>query len=424
MKLRHSNDRCRQGNTLLVSLVAMMTIGLALLTFLTLAMNQNQLVVHTQVYNASLPTAEAGIEDALNHCGWNSTNWVSNGWALSATNTVYRSNTVAEGWYRVDIDTNGLVTNVVVITSTGYFPMPGSSIDVPRTVQVKALIQPTYKFAMLAKSKIKFNGNGTTIDSYDSTDPLKSTLGFYDPAKAGDKGDVACETGLANTFNIGNGNIWGHVYTGVGGNLNIGIGANGKIGSALWQATGPNGSVQPGWIRSDLNISLPDAAVPFNASPPPASGTVDGKYYDYVFGNGTYTMGTLDKLAIVTGTALVHVTTLLDSSLLVIKTNANLQLYCGAPSAQFDAIQNDSKLPGAFQFIGLPTQTSLNFKKDLIGAVFAPNSNLTLAGANTVYGSLVMNTFTLLGGADVHFDMSLSTPQKRWGFIIISWKEL
>src|SRR5258707_4061847 len=56
-----------EGNTLLVSLIAMLTIGLALVTFLTLAMNQNQLVVHTQVFNASLPTAEAGIQDSFNH---------------------------------------------------------------------------------------------------------------------------------------------------------------------------------------------------------------------------------------------------------------------------------------------------------------------------------------------------------------------
>ncbi len=401
----------------------MLTIGLALVTFLTLAMNQNQLVVHTQVFNASLPTAEAGIEGALNHCGWNSTNWVSNGWALSPTNTLYRSNTVAEGWYRVDIDTNGLVTNVVTITSTGYFPMPGSSIDVPRTVQVKALIIPTYKFAMLARSHVRFNGNGTRIDSYDSRDPLKSTLGFYDPAKAGDKGDVGCESGATDSFDIGNGNIWGHVYTGPGKAAFV-LGSNGKVGSVAWQTLGPASSVQPGWLRNDLNISLPDPVVPFTPSSPPSSGTVDGVYYDYVFGNGTYTMATLDKQAVVTGNALVNVTGVINSGNLVIKTNAILQLFCGAPTAVFNAIQNDSKNASAFQFIGLPTQTSLSFSKDLIGAVYAPYSHLTLLGANTVYGCLVMNSFDLLGGSDVHFDEALSTPQNKRGFIIFSWKEL
>src|SRR5205085_1142446 len=161
-----------QGNTLLVSLCAMLTIGLALLSFLTLAMNQNQLVFHTQVWNASLPMAEAGVEDALNHCAWNTTNWISNGWALSGK-ILYRSNTLSEGWYRAEIDTNSLASNLVTITSSGYFPMPNGSSFVLRRVQVKAIIAPTYKFAMLAQSYVHFNGNGTVIDSYDSRDPLK-----------------------------------------------------------------------------------------------------------------------------------------------------------------------------------------------------------------------------------------------------------
>src|SRR5262245_19797017 len=105
MKFNINLSSREEGNTLLVSLVAMITIGLALLTYMTLAVNQNQAVVHAQIWCNALPTAEAGIEDGLNHCNWNTTNWISNGCSLSGANSLYRSNPVAEGWYRADIDT-------------------------------------------------------------------------------------------------------------------------------------------------------------------------------------------------------------------------------------------------------------------------------------------------------------------------------
>src|SRR5436190_12588781 len=179
------NRSTESGSILIVTLCSMMIIGLALLTYLTLGKNQNQLVFRSQVWNACLPIAEAGMEDALNHCAWNYTNWVSNGWALSATNSYYRSNTLGDGWYLVHISTNSSSSNQVTITSIGYYPMPGSPSYVPRTVQVKAFKVPAYRFAMMSKHAIDFNGNGCRIDSYDSRDSTKSTLGLYDSAKAG-----------------------------------------------------------------------------------------------------------------------------------------------------------------------------------------------------------------------------------------------
>jgi len=57
MKLHASDSRSKSGSILIVTLCSMMIIGLALLTYLTLGKNQNQLVFRSQVWNACLPIA-------------------------------------------------------------------------------------------------------------------------------------------------------------------------------------------------------------------------------------------------------------------------------------------------------------------------------------------------------------------------------
>jgi cytoskeletal protein CcmA (bactofilin family) len=406
-----------------VSLTTMMIIGLALLTYLTLAKNQNQLVVRSQVWNSCLPLAEAGLDDALNHCAYNSTNWVSNGWALGATNSCYRSNAMTVGWYMVHIATNAASSNQVTITATGYYPMPGSPTYVPRTVQVKAFQMPSYKFGMMSKHAIDFNGNGCRIDSFDSRDPAKSTGGLYDAAKAGDKADMATYVGSPKaTYDVGNGNIWGHVYMGAGGVVRVG--SNGKIGSVAWQATAPKSTVQPGWFRTDLNVIIPDANVPFSGGVPPLPGIVDGKLYSAVFSDGYYQVSTLSGEVIVTGKAMLYVTGNLECDLMRIKTNASVQMYCGG-SFKFKDTDNQTQRAANFQIFGLPGCTTFTLDNEFMGAVYAPEAAVVINGAKQIYGSVVADSIRLTGGADVHFDEALREPTgNKGGFIITSWIEL
>src|SRR6266566_2224273 len=77
-----------------------------------------------------------------------------------------------------------------VINSTGYYPMPVTSTYVSRTVQVTTQNKGVFAGAVLVRNTIDMNGNNVLTDSFDSTNPAKSTAGKYDPAKAGDKGDI------------------------------------------------------------------------------------------------------------------------------------------------------------------------------------------------------------------------------------------
>src|SRR5207237_10845411 len=128
-------------------------------------------------------------------------------------------------------------------------------------------------------------------------------------------------------YNTGNGNICGHVC--MGACCTGTSGSNGKVGDVAWQ-TGPKNGVEPGWLRTDLNISIPDVTLPFTAGLPPLTGlNIGGITYDYVFGSGTYVTPTITRNALVTGNALIYVTGQIDCKEFRLQTNTPAAPYCG-----------------------------------------------------------------------------------------------
>src|SRR6266704_4806677 len=83
----HRIRRSDAGNILVVTMCATVIIGLDLITYLRLVVNQNQLITRSQVWNACMPILEAGIEEALAHCeaSYNTTNMTSDGWVQSGS---------------------------------------------------------------------------------------------------------------------------------------------------------------------------------------------------------------------------------------------------------------------------------------------------------------------------------------------------
>src|SRR5437868_13434869 len=177
MRLR-IRPQSESGTTLLVSLWSLLIILLALTVYMRLTVNHNQLAARSEVWNACMPVLEAGVEDALTHCFYNSTNMPSNGWLVSS-NRCSRTNSVGDGHYEVSISTNAPFD----IVSTGYYPMPGSSRFVSRKVKVVTEPQPLFDIAIIARNGISMNGNPVLVDSFNSSDPTRSTNSRYDPAK-------------------------------------------------------------------------------------------------------------------------------------------------------------------------------------------------------------------------------------------------
>ena len=188
-------------------------------------------------------------------------------------------------------------------------------------------------------------------DSFDSRDLYKSTAGRYDPAKAGDKGDVACLGGLIDSLNVGNANIWGHAYTGPNGGLNVG--PSGAVGSVGWQKAGKSG-VEPGWWLTDYNTTFEDVKAPFTSGAAPVPGIVGGVNYDYILGSGNYMTKDLSKKVVVTGNAVLYVTDQVNFSSgdsLEILPGASLSIYMAGQSAVFTTIVNtvsEGRTPSCF----------------------------------------------------------------------------
>ena len=426
-----------RGSALFGTIIITAILGLALAAYLTLVTNQNQMVFRSQAWNSALPVAEAGVEEALTHCYNNSDNLAAHGWRLSG-GVYVKTNSLSDGglsgpglrlgyhwdesgYYGVSITP----TQPYVIKSTGYYPMPSGEVFASRTIQVTATNPGVFFAAIVVKDTIDMNGNDVLTDSYDSTDPAKSTLGKYDPLKAGDKGDIVTTTGLTNSLKIGNANVWGRAITGPTGGVYTG--PNGAVGSTNWQRSGKSG-VESGWWINDLNYSIPDVTAPFVAAAPPASGLVGAVLYPVVLANGNYMMSKLTANTVVTGKAVLYVTSSIqfgNGETITILPGASLKIYYSGTDASFNPIVNNNG-PAAFQYFGLNSNNgtiAFSGQNGITGCIDAPYAKIVLTGGGHIDGSIVARTVKMNGNAALHYDESLKNiPPKR--LIITSWNEI
>ena len=451
MKTRPAFLRNSRGSILMVTLVLSFTIGIVLLSCLSLVKSQNQAVARSQAWNACIPVIEAGIEEAMAHLNnQRETTYTVNGWTQDGV-VYWRERALGDSFYSVNITLADPLRPVIVCT--GYVRMPvlvaeangpllaDSAVGVDglqyicRAVQVVAQRHPTFAKAMVAKESIDMNGNNIQTDSFDSMDPNHSTLtGGYDPAKASDKGDVATLSGLADSLGVGNANIKGHVQTGAGGSIDIGPG--GVVGSMDWHNAGNTG-IQPGWWSDDLNVYFPDVERPFNGGAfVPTSGSVTGYVYKYLLTDGNYelsnlTLASKEKMAI-TGNAVL----LVDGNVTVIGgidilPGGSLKLYvAGANTVLGGSGVNNTGRATNFVYYGLPSNTSFTLPSngDFIGAIYAPSCNFTLSGGGSTdlnfCGACVTRTVGVNGHYKFHYDESLGRFGPWRDFVIISWVEL
>ncbi len=293
MKTKITQRKSERANVLIVAICILGFAGLALLTFLNLTDGENKAVARSQNWNASIPIVEAGIEEAMAHLNYDcaysdithqsgNNPWATQGW--NAIDIGYEKTTSLPNGagYTVDIVTVAPFsrTNPAVVSQghlaslTGTIfgaPFPflaqigtqtqtgiGSS-DVARKVQVNCGSQAIFAHGLVAKNSIDMHGNGVQTDSFDSSDPAYSTGGQYDPTKNKANGDIAVVSGLINSVNLGNANIYGHAETGPGGS--IALGPNGAVGDLAWQQS--HSGIEPGYFSDDMNVYLPDVQVPF-----------------------------------------------------------------------------------------------------------------------------------------------------------------
>jgi hypothetical protein len=175
-----------------------------------------------------------------------------------------------------------------------------------------------------------------------------------------------------------------------------------------------------------------DAQVPATSSTP-ISGAVGGTNYNYVINSsGSYGLSTLSGTVYVGANATLYVSGSTAINGIVIAPTACLKLYTGASSVSIsgNGVANASGKAWNFQLYGLPSLTSISFSGNaqFNGVIYAPEVNFTLnGGGNNTFdfsGAAIVNTVTLNGHFNFHYDESLAAYGPGRDYIPVSWNEL
>jgi hypothetical protein len=272
-------------------------------------------------------------------------------------------------------------------------------------------------FGIRAVSRFDLKGHAFESDSFDSSDPLFSTGGQYDPAKRLDGGNVGVYAALTNAG--GNVQIRGKLYMGPDGQTS-GLGPQGSIGSGMWVGSGTTG-IQPGYLRTNLPPSFANAPPAPLGGYVPSAGSVGGVYYDYVLPNGIYQINAANlsnKKTLVVGDAWVYFPqglVLSGSAAIQLVPDSSLMVWSGGP-VQLGG-QGVAGVTRADQFaiFGLPscTNVSVSVNSTFVGVIYAPSARCAI-GPMTFIGSCFAESVVLTGAVSLHFDEVMKSVGEFW----------
>ena len=423
MKANLSSKPRELGSVLMIVLFTSMAIGIVLASVLTLVSSRYKLSLRSLGWNAALPVAEAGLEEALSHLHTDSNNPTANGWTattMSGHPVHTKTRFLPDGSYYYVAIHKASSTNPVVYSS-GFTPSPLEANQyISRLIEVDAS-NPWNLFtkAIAATGSITLNGTTPEVDSFDSR------IGGYDTTtNRHANGGLATDSMASGAIAIGNGNVYGTVATGPGGT--VALGPNGSVGDEAWHA-GYDG-VQPGWTNDTMNVAFPTNAPP-RGGPFAAPAVTEGVMY---LGNGTSQLSSFHESGnstpiVVTGHATLYVTgdfSLAGQSQVIIKPGASLTLIIGgSASLAGGGVVNGTGNAANFSLVGLSSNTEITYTgtSEFVGTVNAPQAAFKLAGTVDAYGAAVVGSAVIDGGIRFHYDESLA---KATGFVVTYWKEL
>lgn len=415
----------QHGSILVTTILTVAVIGIMVAGVLTLTVQEHRMEVRATAWNAVLPVAEAGIEEAMSHLQANGPGSAAGGilgvlgvagWTGSGGTYSMQRNLNTNSYFQVSISP----AIPPVISSRGYHRAPISQSYISRTVQITTTNTPLFTVAFGARYVIDMNGNGISSDSFDSTNPNLSTNGQYDPSKTSTNGDVVSVNGPVN---IGNHTIKGDLY----------LGPTATFSSGNNQVTGT--------IYHDFNLDFPPVIPPANfASWSPVNPgliLVGLTPYNYAFfTDGDYTVATSGSIYVAPNVKVrLRVTASnFNPGTVRIAGNASspgkLTVFMeGASSTMGGGMTVESGNAANFTYYGLPSNTSITYggNSSFVGTIYAPNADLTLNGGGSnsgLIGSSITKSIQMNGHYDFHFDENLLKSSPPRGYTIASWQEL
>jgi hypothetical protein len=446
------------ASVLLVTLLTAGIIGLTLASYLWMVSQQHLSVMRSQAWNAAIPVAEAGVEEALTQLQYtDSAHLAINHWTDLTNGWVDKQLAVSPNTY---YDVMIKKVEPPIIISTGFVPAPRLPSAVfgailaqgapspsdpsyaKRRILVNTVRYPLLPGAMVAKGHIELAGNNVTTDGFDSGDPNYNTGGKYDRTKSKASGDVATNASdtSGKTFvpaiNVGDADIKGKVSTGAAGTAVVG--ANGSVGDLPWVDSGTPG-IKPGWGDGhDNHFDFSIVPAPFATSyATPVAGVVGTNAFTCILDgalNQNYRVADFKGQVYVTGNVNLLVTDTFafgSGEYIYIAPGATLKVWVAAPTATLggSGVINSDGYAIGFQYYGLAQNTSFKFAANAsyTGTIYAPKADFTLGGGGSTdydfVGACVVNTVKMNGHYHFHFDEALRG--KLWkGYVATSWNEI
>jgi hypothetical protein len=297
--------------------------------------------------------------------------------------------------------------------------------------RIEAIVRPISSFdqAIMSVGTIDLTNQNIVVDSYDSTNPMKSTNGLYDAAKRQENGDIATD---GNLIDAGNAHIYGDVAT----NSGTVVGAANVTGverDDFYQEPIPVGA--PSWSSYNSSTTTVTNTATLTASA--TNGSSASRYQlSSIDLNGGQTLtlagnpnGSQTYIEIyVTGDI-----SFTGTSQLIIQPGVTAKIYFkGNVDVGGNGLLNSNNQPSDLQLYGIqPTDgsakhVSLGGNGQIIASVYAPNHDITINGGGTnghVFGSVVGNSVTMTGVTNLHYDETLSTMGQINSYKIVSWFE-
>jgi hypothetical protein len=297
--------------------------------------------------------------------------------------------------------------------------------------RIEAIVRPLSSFnqAIMSVGTVDLTNQNIVVDSYDSTDPTKSTNGLYDLAKRQQNGDIATD---GNLIDAGNAQIYGDVATNSGtvvGAANI----TGTERDDFYQEPIPIGA--PTWTAYNSSVTNVSSTTTLTASS--TSGSSASRYQlSSVSLSGTKTLtlaGNPDGSQTYIEIYVTGDISFAGNSQLIVQPGVTAKIYfAGNVDIGGNGILNSNNQPGDLELFGIqPTNNdsyhvSLGGNGQIIASVYAPNHDVTINGGGTnghVFGSVVGKTVTMTGVTNLHYDEHLGTIGLINNYQIASWFE-
>lgn len=419
-----------QGGALVVSLLIAVILLITLTSYLALVSDENQAVGRAQAWNAAMPMAEAGVEEALSQLQYagNGTNLATNGWTLESDGLYHKSRTInSSSYYAVAIQP---ATNPV-IWSTGYISAPIKGGYISRLIKVQALPLPSFGEGITSKGQINFSG-GAYLDGYTITN------GFYDMASPV-QAVALTDTNIAGAVSLGGcPYIVGYVETGdgplTGSGATLNTGGSAVVGDTNYIATGGTGTNSPnaeaGHYSNNANFQFNDVSTPTFSSYSSGFTTLGGTNIAGVSGQTNYyDVSSIPTPLYTYGNVIIYCTAAStkitgSSGYIDITTNSTLTLYlAGTMDIGGGGVINANGRANALTIYGLPTCTEISYSggANFVGVVDAPEADFSFTGNESAIGAFVVNSCTVKGSGGVHWDSTLGAGGR---FLINNWNEM